>query len=123
MMDQEKMASAVFQQICEVNDLNPTAIAAAMEESTAGAGKLAGKTEAEKLIWTALDQRARVLLQQPGLDLTAAIKGDGGEYAIDPDPAAPAFVIQEDTIRSKHGQALAEKLIEALGQVKLPVQG
>ncbi|MFT2008004.1 hypothetical protein ACMA1I_04955 [Pontibacter sp. 13R65] len=120
MEDQKDRAQAIFLQICDVNDLDPEMIKA--ESQTKSSEKLRSRGEAEVWIYTALNYRAMQLLQEAGLATTTPLKGDGGEYSIDADPAAPAFVINEDTVRSKHEHEVAEQIINALAEVKLPVQ-
>ncbi|WP_187261931.1 hypothetical protein [Pontibacter beigongshangensis] len=120
MENQQNKGLAIFKQICEVNELDPETVRAEAQKNHSE--KMRARSEAEKLVWTALDLRARALLQKTGAKTMESIKGDGGEYSIDADPAAPGFVVNEDTIRSKHQASIAEYIIEALAGVKLPVQ-
>ncbi len=106
---------AVFHQICQINEIDPQAIQQQVLANSTG--QLQNDKQAENLIRTALDSRAKALMQSINLP------GAGGEYVIDSDPAAPSFQIKEDFIRSKYNEVDAKKLIDVLGQVKLPVQG
>ncbi|QCR22678.1 hypothetical protein [Pontibacter sp. SGAir0037] len=122
MGNNESTDITIFRQICEVNDLNPEMI---MEEVEARfAEKAAGDTKAELLIRTAFEHKANQLLESV---IQEHIAEDGSytqrsEYKIDADPVAPSFLINEDYIRSSYGDAEAERIIEVLGQVKLPIR-
>jgi hypothetical protein len=108
---------AVFKQICEINEIDPQVI---LEEvGKQPAEKLDENERAEKFIRAALEHRAIALIQSIN---TAQEAGNaGGEFEIDADPAAPSFQINEELIRSKYDSADAEKIIEVLAQVQLPV--
>ncbi len=110
---------ALFRQICDINELDPQVI-----EEAAVAHHPDKQNDAETLIWTAFDYRAHKLAQETGL-VSEEDTGlsDTKAYTIDSDPAAPSFKINEDYIRGEFAQEEAEKLIQALGQVKLPVSG
>jgi len=118
MEDHNDIYISVFHQICEVNDLDPEAITAEAEERFPE--RLKEGQDAEKLIWTALDTRARTLIAN--VDQGNTFKGDKTAYTIDGDPAAPSFVINEENIRSLYPAEKASEIIDALGQVKLPVR-
>lgn len=121
-MDKETIGLAIFKQICEVNELDEQQVrAAAQETSNSAKGK---SSEAEHLIRTAFHQKAMRLVQDLELNSgagTQAIK-EGEEYTIIADPAAPSFTVNEDLIQSKYSKEDADKLIDALGQVMLPVR-
>ncbi len=117
MEDQNEKDMAVFQQICEVNELDPQAIMNEVEQTSEGDSATGGNIE--KLIWTAFDHRARTLLQS--LEQGSGIKGDKAEYKIDSDPTAPAFVVNEDYIRNQYDAGTADEIISALGHVQLPI--
>ncbi|WP_018478770.1 hypothetical protein [Pontibacter roseus] len=110
---------AVFQQVCEVNELDPQTITE--EAQRRFPDSFTKGPNAERFIWTALDHRAQALLQGIATQESDTLNKQH-MYTIDADPAAPSFVIQEDRIRSQYG-GKAEKIIEALGQVQLPVTG
>lgn len=114
---------AVFHQVCEVNELEPEVIT--KEANTRFPDQSRNEPDAEQLIRTALDYRARNLMKSitPEAGTEVNQKGNAAAYTIDGDPAAPSFVINEDVIRSRYSTAEAAKIIEALGQVKLPVTG
>ncbi|MCP2045419.1 hypothetical protein [Pontibacter sp. HSC-36F09] len=113
---------AVFEQVCEINELDPQAITEEAYKRFPDAFK-AGKNP-ERLIWTAFDHRASALI---GSLTQEAEQNEGTQtnqaYTIDCDPAAPAFVINEDAIKSQYSAATAAAIIDALGQVQLPVTG
>jgi hypothetical protein len=119
MEDQINRDMAVFHQVCEVNELDPKKIEAEAHK------RFPGEERAERLIWTALDHRARSLIgsvvQQAGTD-NSRQQGKSA-YTIDGDPGAPSFVINEAAIRSQYDDDKATRIIEALGQVQLPVTG
>ena len=119
MEEQINRDMAVFHQVCEVNELDPEAIEAEARQ------RFPGDEQAERLIWTALDHRAQALIasvaQADGSD--SGRQQDKAAYTIDGDPAAPSFVINEAAIRSQYDAEQADSIIEALGQVQLPVTG
>ena len=104
--DKNNIAMSVFHQVCEVNDLDPQAITAEAQERFPERFK--DGQDVEKLIWSALDKRARALAGM----MAHTLKGDKQEYTIDGDPAAPSFVINEENIRSHYSAEKAEKIIE-----------
>lgn len=111
---------ALFRQICEINELDPQVI-----EEAAVAHRPGKPNEVETLIWTAFNYRAHELVKEAGLisEENKAGLTDKKAYTIDCDPAAPSFKVNEDFIRSKYAEEEAEKLVQALGQVRLPVSG
>lgn len=117
MEDHNDIYISVFHQICEVNDLDPQAIVAEAQERFPE--KFKDGQNAEKLIWSALDHRARAIIASVNQGDT--LKDDKEAYTIDGDPAAPSFVINEENIRSQNAEKAAE-IIDALGQVKMPVR-
>jgi len=119
MENKKETELAVFEQICQVNDLDPQAITKEAEQRDPD--KRRGGENADFLIRTAFRFRANALVAN--LDL-AADNGltEGKEYKADGDPAAPSFTINEDYIREAYPADQAEKIIAALGQVQLPVQ-
>ncbi|MBF8965043.1 hypothetical protein I0P70_17480 [Pontibacter sp. FD36] len=122
MEDQINRDMAVFQQVCEINELDPQAIEE--EAQSRFPDKFKEGKNPERLIWTAFDSRAKSLISQvvQNINLDAEQLTDK-VYTIDGDPAAPAFVINEDAIRSQYSPEKAAEIIDALGQVQLPVTG
>ncbi|AKD04017.1 hypothetical protein POKO110462_12865 [Pontibacter korlensis] len=118
MEDQNKRDMTVFHQICEVNELDPNAITEKAKERFPE--KFENGPNVERLIWTALNHRAGALIQD--LDQSADSDGDKAAYSIDGDPAAPGFVVNEENIRSQYSPEVAEKIIDALGQVQMPIR-
>ncbi|MBF9252550.1 hypothetical protein I2I11_04525 [Pontibacter sp. 172403-2] len=119
MEDHHNIDISVFHQICEVNELDPQVITAEAQERFPE--KFKTGLNAERLIWSALDHRARALIAS--IDQGYTFKGDKGAYTIDGDPAAPSFVINEENIRSQYPPEKAAGIIDALDhQVKLPVR-
>ncbi|MDO6388727.1 hypothetical protein Q4E40_01225 [Pontibacter sp. BT731] len=118
MEDQINRDMAVFEQVCEINELDPQAITEEAHKRFPDKFKT-GKNP-EQLIWTAYDHRAKALINS--VTQEAERKTDQA-YTIDGDPAAPAFVINEDAIRSQYSADKATAIIDALGQVQLPVTG
>lgn len=114
---------AVFRQVCEVNELDPEQIRKMAQQQKSSSP--AGTSEAELLITTAFNVKAKKVVQGLSLGTTSDSENikAGEEYAINPDPSAPSFTINEDFIHAKYSESEAEKLIEALGKVMLPVTG
>lgn len=111
--------TAIFEQVCEVNDLDPEKIRSITQEHT-------GNTiPAEQLIRAAFNYKAKLVVK--GLDVGSTSGNEhiqeGDEYSISSDPAAPSFVINEDFINNKYSENEAKRLIEALGKVRMPVTG
>ncbi|MFD2999307.1 hypothetical protein ACFS7Z_02955 [Pontibacter toksunensis] len=112
-MDNKETEAAIFDQICKVNDLDPQVIK-----------KEADGENVDALIRTAFRHRANALVAD--LDIESGSKNgsltEGKEYKADGDPAAPSFTINEEYIRKTYSEDKAEKIIDALGQVQLPIQ-
>jgi hypothetical protein len=123
MEEQIDKEMAVFHQVCEVNELDPEVIT--QEAKTQFPDLFRNGPDVEQLIRTALDYRALTLMKSitPEAGTKDNQKRDAAAYTIDGDPAAPSFVINEEAIRSRYSTAEAAKIIDALGQVKLPVTG
>lgn len=122
MEDQLNRDLAVFQQVCDANELNPKAISE--EARRRFPDKFRDGENAEHLIWTALDHRASALINSVMRDNPdREQQRTSAAYTIDGDPAAPAFVINEEAIRSQYGADKAAKIIDVLSQVQLPVTG
>lgn len=122
MEDQINRDMAVFEQICEINELDPQAIEEEAQSRFPDKFKVGKDTE--RLIWTAFDSRAKSLISQVVQETSHdAEQLTGTIYTIDGDPAAPAFVINEDAIRSQYSPDKAAEIIDALGKVQLPVTG
>jgi hypothetical protein len=118
MQEHINIGMAVFRQICEINEIDPQVIQQEAQQQTAAQEE---NRQAELLIKSALDHRAKTLIRS--INLSEEAGNEGKEYSIDGDPAAPSFHIREEFIRSSYAKVDADKLIEVLGQVKLPVQG
>ncbi|MHC2991814.1 hypothetical protein OB13_09535 [Pontibacter sp. HJ8] len=123
MEEQLDKEMAVFHQVCEVNELEPEVIT--KEAKTQFPDRFRNGSDAEHLIRTALDYRARTLIKsiEPEAENEDNLQGNAPAYTIDGDPAAPSFVINEEAIRNQYDTEKASKIIDALGQVKLPVTG
>ena len=122
MEDQINRDMALFEQVCEINELDPKAISE--EAHRRFPDEFKNGVSPERLIWTAFDHRASALISSVTQEATRhESKQTDQAYTIDGDPAAPAFVINEDAIRSQHSAATAAAIIDALGQVQLPVTG
>lgn len=119
MENEKETALAVFEQICQVNDLDPQLIRE--EAKQREPGKFSGGENGETLIRAAFRHRANALVTNLGIIAKSSLT-EGKEYKADGDPAAPSFTINEDYIRGAYPTDTAEKIIEALGQVQLPVQ-
>lgn len=119
MEDQTGNEIAIFHQVCEVNELDPETISKEAEDLFPD--KFKESKDAEKLIWTALDHRAKALIESLGASFINEVKEDKELYSIDGDPAAPSFMIHDEYIRSKYGEEEAAKIIDVLGQVQLPI--
>ncbi|GHA55909.1 hypothetical protein [Pontibacter akesuensis] len=122
MEDKGRAEGAIFKQICTVNELDPQKIREEAQERFPE--KFRQQNNEELLIWTAFDHKARTLVQS----ITATENQDHSLdhaaelYSIDGDPAAPAFVINDKAIQDIYDKDKAAKLIEVLGQVKLPIR-
>ncbi|MBX0334225.1 hypothetical protein K3G39_13360 [Pontibacter sp. HSC-14F20] len=122
MEDQINRDMAAFEQVCEVNELDPQAIEE--EAQSRFPDKFRTGKDPERLIWSALDFRAKALISQVVQETNHdAEQLTDKVYTIDGDPAAPAFVINEDAIRSQYSPDKAAEIIDVLGQVKLPITG
>ncbi|MCC9138329.1 hypothetical protein ACFSKU_21740 [Pontibacter silvestris] len=119
MKDQTGNEIAIFHQVCEVNELDPQVITKEAQERFPD--KFKEDKNAERLIWTALDHRAKALIDSISADISGEVKGEGEEYTIDGDPAAPSFMIHDEYIHNKYSEEEAAKLIDVLGQVQLPI--
>ncbi|WP_162052133.1 hypothetical protein [Pontibacter pamirensis] len=109
MESKEETEAAIFKQICKVNELDPQVIRKEVNGNTIDA-----------LIRTAFHQRANTLVAD--LDTNVSMT-EGKEYNADGDPAAPSFTINEEYICETYSKDNADKIIAALGQVQLPIQG
>ncbi|WP_299824815.1 hypothetical protein [uncultured Pontibacter sp.] len=110
---------ALFEQICNINALNPEAIKEEAQQRFPD--KFENGLDVERLIWTAFDHRAKTLMDGIG-NATPADAGKAA-YTIDADPAAPAFMVNERNILSQYNPETARNIIDALGQVQMPVTG
>lgn len=121
MIDKYKTGLAIFKQICEVNDLDPDKIKEIAQKQQPSSQNQTD--EVEYLIRTVFNHKAKALTKKLELGSTSDSDyiRDGEEYSIGADPAAPSFTINEDFIHTKYSEDEARRLIEALGQVMLPI--
>ena len=119
MENKKETELAVFEQICQVNDLDPQAIREEAEQHEPETHS--SRENGETLIRAAFRHRANALVANLGITGKSVLT-EGREYKADGDPAAPSFTINEDYIREAYSSDEAEKIIDALGQVQLPVQ-
>lgn len=110
---------AIFRQVCEVNDLDPETIRSIAQERTGDTAS------ADQLIRTAFNYKARLAVKGLELGSTSGSEHiqEGEEYSLSSDPAAPSFVINEDFIHRKYSEGEAQRLIDALRDVRMPVTG
>jgi hypothetical protein len=120
MEDHINTEMAIFRQICKINELDPQAIKE--EASQRFPEKLKEGAHESTLIWTAFDHRAKALAKSV-LSSGEPDVSEGKAYAIDSDPEAPSFVINEEAIKKDYGEEKGADLIEVLGHVKMPVTG
>lgn len=122
MIDKYETGLAIFKQICDVNDLDPDKIKEiAQKKQPDSQNKI---EEVEHLIRTVFDYKAKTLTRKLELGSTSESEHirDGEEYSIGADPDTPSFTINEEFIHSKYSEDEAKRLIEALGQVMLPIR-
>ncbi|GAA4424889.1 hypothetical protein GCM10023188_05220 [Pontibacter saemangeumensis] len=119
MENKEENQAAIFEQICEVNDLDPQVIRAEAKHNN---NRKHGPGEnIDRLIRTAFRHRANELVAELDISSSNSVE-EGKEYQADGDPAAPSFTINEAYIRTKYSEAEAKQIIAALGRVQLPIQ-
>jgi len=115
MENKEETGIAIFNQICEVNTLDPDTI---REEATANGSQA---SDAEALIREAFRYRANELVAELNLSSNSSMT-NGKEYQADGDPTAPSFTVNDAYIRQMYDADEADQIISALGQVQLPIR-
>ncbi len=122
-MENNNTGIAIFNQICEVNELDPDKIREVAQKQQP-AGQSNNTDEAELLIRTAFSFKAKALTRKLELGSTSDSDNisDGEEYSIGADSAAPSFIINEDFINNKYSEDEARRLIDALGKIRLPIR-
>ena len=119
MENKEENQAAIFEQICEVNGLDPQVIREEAKHNNPG--QQGAGENIDGLIRAAFRHRANELVADLDISSSNSME-EGKEYHADGDPAAPSFTVNEAYIRARYSEAEAKQIIAALGHVQLPIQ-